>query len=125
MDRIATARAFRQGGVLAEERLWAMVRARKIDGFKFRRQVPIDRFFADFLCLEAKLIVEVDGPSHNHQADYDQRRTEVLESLGYRLIRFTNLDVLGDPSGVRIRLRKALATARPGSVSAEGLPDRP
>jgi len=125
MDRIATARAFRQGGVLAEDRLWAMVRGRKIDGFKFRRQVPIDRFFADFLCLEAKLIVEVDGPSHNHQADYDQRRTEVLESLGYRLIRFTNLDVLGDPSGVRIRLRKALATARPGSVSAEGLPDRP
>lgn len=113
MDRIATARAFRQGGVLAEDRLWAMVRGRKIDGFKFRRQVPIDRYFADFLCLEAKLIIEVDGPSHNHQADYDQRRTEVLESLGYRLIRFTNLDVLSDPSGVGIRLREALAIARP------------
>lgn len=124
MDRIATARAFRQGNVLVEDRLWAMVRGRKIDGFKFRRQVPIDRYFADFLCLEAKLIVEVDGPSHAHQVEHDQRRTEVLERLGYTIIRFSNGDVLSDSSSVRIRLQQALELARPRGGTRDGLPDR-
>ena len=125
MDRIERARQFRQGKVLAEDRLWAMVRGRRIDGAKFRRQAPVDRYFADFLCLEAKLIVEVDGPSHNHQVEYDQLRTERLQDLGYAIVRFTNLDVLADPSGVQIRLREALALARPGRGADRAFPDRP
>jgi len=63
--------------------------------FKFRRQHPIDFFIIGFYCAEAKLFIEIDGESHlaNEQMEYDQARTEYLEALGYKVIRFTNNDV--------------------------------
>ena len=63
MDPIPNARRLRRGQTLAEEKLRAVVRGRRLDGFKFRRQVPIDRYFADFVCRDAHLIVELDGPT--------------------------------------------------------------
>ena len=78
----------------AEATLWKALRNRNI-GYKFRRQHPIDRFIIDFYCAQAKLCIEIDGSSHleTKQQEYDQARTEYLEELGYKVIRFTNNDV--------------------------------
>src|SRR5512143_3201675 len=90
----ARAREMRHPQTPAEAMLWRVLRNRQT-GFKFRRQHPIYRFIIDFYCAQAKLLIEVDGESHvePEQVDYDNARTEYLESLGYKLIRFTNDDV--------------------------------
>ena len=108
MDRIVNARRLRQSQTLAEERLWAILRGRRLDGYKFRRQVPIDRYFADFVCRDAKLIVELDGASHEDRFLHDQTRTEVLERCGFHVLRFDNEAVLSDPGGVAEAIGAAL-----------------
>jgi len=77
-----------------------MLRNRQLDGCKFRRQVPIDRYFADFACVEAKLVVELDGGQHAEQIAYDAERTRVIETCGWRVIRFWNHEVLLESEGV-------------------------
>ena len=84
----------------AEWKLWSILRNRQLGGFKFRRQVPIDRYFADFACLDARLIVELDGSQHADRGEYDTERTRMLESLGWRVIRFDNMEALTNPTGV-------------------------
>ncbi|MFI5130871.1 MAG: chorismate synthase [Chitinophagales bacterium] len=86
----------RKSSTEAEDKLWQAVRNRKINGCKFRRQHPIAGFIPDFVCLEKKLIVEVDGDYHNadEQAQYDKVRTSWLKENNYRLVRFTNDQVL-------------------------------
>ena len=88
------ARELRQPQTPAEATLWRHLRNRNLK-FKFRRQHPIDFFIIDFYCAEAKLLIEIDGESHfaTEQMEYDQARTEYLEELGYKVIRFTNNDV--------------------------------
>jgi very-short-patch-repair endonuclease len=78
----------------AEARLWSRLRNRQLDSLKFRRQVPRGRFVADFLCDEAMLILEIDGSQHGDRVTQDALRTAYLESLGYLVLRFRNLDVL-------------------------------
>jgi len=91
---LARAREMRHPQTPAEATLWHALRNRQT-GFKFRRQHPIERFIIDFYCAEAKLLIEVDGESHLQpdQEEYDKARTEYLEDLGYKVIRFTNNDV--------------------------------
>ena len=79
MDKTANARRLRQNQTLAEKTLWTLLRNRRLGGFKFLRQVAIDRYFADFVCEAARVIVELDGPVHDGREDYDSRRTEILE----------------------------------------------
>lgn len=88
------ARELRQPQTAAEATLWHHLRNRNLI-YKFRRQHPIERFIIDFYCAEAKLCIEIDGDSHlkAEQAEYDAARTEYLEQLGYKVIRFTNDDV--------------------------------
>ena len=88
------ARELRQEMTPAEKILWEQLRNRKLAGFKFRRQQPIDRFIVDFYCAECKLVIEVDGDIHDLQPARDATRTEKLEQLGYCLIRFRNEQVL-------------------------------
>lgn len=88
------AREMRKNPTPAEKRLWAYVRRNQLDGFKFRRQQVIWRFIVDFYCPRAKLVVELDGASHDDTVDYDALRTQFLESLGLRVIRFHNRDVM-------------------------------
>ena len=88
------ARGLRQRQTKAEVRLWSRLRNRQLDNLKFRRQVPRGRFVADFLCDEAMLILEVDGSQHDETPEGDVGRTAYLESLGYMVMRFRNLDVL-------------------------------
>ncbi len=90
---LAAARELRQPQTPAEQKLWARLRDRQLDGYKFRRQHPIDRFIIDFYCAKAKLCVEIDGDSHAEQIEYDQARTAYLNELGYTVIRFTNREV--------------------------------
>ena len=75
----------------AERVMWDRLRNRKLAGLKFRRQVPIGPYIADFLCKEAGLIVEFDGP--NHDEAYDRKRDGRLRAHGYRVLRFPNNDV--------------------------------
>jgi very-short-patch-repair endonuclease len=91
---LARAREMRQPQTPAEATLWQHLRNRNLR-YKFRRQHPIDRFIIDFYCAEAKLLIEIDGASHldKEQVEYDKARTEYLEELGYKVIRFTNNDV--------------------------------
>jgi very-short-patch-repair endonuclease len=91
---LARAREMRHPQTPAEATLWRVLRNRQT-GSKFRRQHPIYRFIIDFYCAQAKLLIEVDGESHlePEQLNYDSARTEYLENLGYKLIRFTNDDV--------------------------------
>jgi very-short-patch-repair endonuclease len=78
----------------AEDALWAQLRNRQIAGMKFRRQHAIDRFVVDFYCAEAYLVIEVDGSIHDDTRAQDMIRQEILESLGLRVLRFSNDDVL-------------------------------
>jgi very-short-patch-repair endonuclease len=71
MDKTANARRLRQNQTLAERTLWTLVRNRRLGGFRFLRQVAIDRYFADFVCEAAKVIVELDGATHEGREDYD------------------------------------------------------
>ncbi len=93
-----------------EALLWQELRGKKIDGFKFRRQHPIDTFIADFYCHEKKIVVEIDGEYHfqNDQPQYDAWRTEILENLGITVIRFSNYEVENEIENVKILIKEIL-----------------
>lgn len=88
------ARQMRCEPTVAENVLWQKLRNRNLNGVKFRRQHAIDRFIVDFYCDEFKLIIEVDGEVHQYTLEEDMLRQEYLESLGLRVLRFTNEQVL-------------------------------
>ena len=96
----------------AERLLWAMLRNRALDQCKFRRQVVIGRYIVDFVCLERRLVIELDGVQHAEQQAYDAERTEWLESDGYRVLRFWNEELFADPVAVERRIRRALQQTR-------------
>lgn len=94
----------------AETKLWRDLRGRRVQGYKFRRQHPIQDYIADFACISAKLVVEIDGATHgtDEEQAYDATRTQVLEQFGWRVIRFTNDDVYTDVDGVVEAIYRAL-----------------
>jgi very-short-patch-repair endonuclease len=96
------ARTLRASQTSAEARLWQALRNRKLARWKFRRQHPIDRYVVDFVSLDGKLVVEVDGVTHAEAEEVarDERRTRVIESLGFLVVRVTNVDVYGNIEGV-------------------------
>src|SRR5690606_34253297 len=112
------ARELRTGLTPAEHALWQRLRGKQIHGFKFRRQHPVDRFIVDFYCSQARLVVEVDGPIHEQQQEYDELRQAFIESLGLRVLRFTNDEVLGDIESVLARIEEALQSPPPGPLPA-------
>lgn len=77
----------------AERKLWAYLRGDQL-GVNFRRQHAIGNFIPDFVCIEKKLIIELDGSQHLEQEEYDEERTKYFESIGYKVIRFWNNDVM-------------------------------
>src|SRR5690606_33621414 len=89
------ARAMRSDATKAENLLWQALRNRKLDGLKFRRQVPLDGYILDFVCFEARLIVEVDGGQHSQSAR-DAVRERHFESKGVRTLRVWNDELTGD-----------------------------
>ncbi|MEY2884774.1 MAG: hypothetical protein RL490_2498 [Pseudomonadota bacterium] len=111
------ARTMRKQPTEAERQLWAMLRDRRFGAFKFRRQVPIGPFIADFLCYDARLIVEADGGQHCESAT-DTRRTAWLEQQGFRVLRFWNHEILTQRREVLDRLYAALHSPSPRSPAA-------
>ena len=95
-ERIKFARHLRRQQTDAETIFWEEVRGRRFLKLKFKRQVPISKYFADFVCESEKLVVEIDDSSHQDKKEYDQKRSSVLQGHGYRVIRFTNEDVYDD-----------------------------
>jgi very-short-patch-repair endonuclease len=115
---VARARKLRRNSSEAERKLWRALRA-KLPQFKWRRQMPIGPYFADFACFAEKLIVEIDGGQHAAAVDYDERRSSFLEGQGYRVVRFWNDDVLRNANGVLESIAMHLATS-PSHCSAMG-----
>ena len=103
--------------------LWRHLRFRQIDGFKFRRQRPIGPYIVDFVCLEKKLIIELDGGQHAEQKQYDARRDSWLTSQGYEVLRFWNHDVLTRIDDVRDAIFRAV-TEPPSLSSPEAGEDK-
>ncbi|MFO1032846.1 MAG: endonuclease domain-containing protein [Hyphomicrobiales bacterium] len=99
---LAFARHLRQDETAAEIRLWAQLRNKRLNGFKFVRQLPVGHFIADFACRERKLIVEVDGATHSNDLEVarDSRRTALLEAQGWTVLRFWNEDVFRNLNAV-------------------------
>jgi very-short-patch-repair endonuclease len=100
MDIKQKARSLRSNSTKAEAKLWRCLRNRELMGMKFRRQMPIEHYIADFVCEEFKLIIELDGGQHAEQLAYDNRRTNQLRSKGYQVVRYWNNDVLQNTEGV-------------------------
>ncbi len=114
------AREMRKEPTVAEKALWERLRGKQVGELRFRRQHPIDKFIVDFYCAEARLVVEVDGPIHEQQQEYDALRQEFIEGLGIRVIRFANDEVLQHTDGVVERIGEVvaeqLASPPPGAV---------
>jgi very-short-patch-repair endonuclease len=91
----------------AELALWTRIRGRRLGGFKFARQEPIDRYYVDFVCRQRRLIIELDGGQHAESRE-DRRRDRTLCALGYRVIRIWNNDVIENLEGVLQRLLSEL-----------------
>ncbi|GIK99373.1 MAG: hypothetical protein BroJett029_35820 [Alphaproteobacteria bacterium] len=97
----------------AERKLWHQLRRKQVGGLRFRRQYPLGLYIVDFVCLPARLVVEVDGGQHAEQLERDAARTAWLESQGFRVIRFWNNEVLGNIEGVLHVIGENLPAERP------------
>jgi len=109
------ARALRQGQTDAEALLWSKLRNRQMLGLKFRRQHPIGNYFADFACVEAGLVIELDGGQHNEAlaTDHDYARSNEMASLGFHTLRFWNNDVLNQTEAVLQKIWQIASTLTP------------
>ena len=96
------AKAMRKTALPAEVLLWNKIRSKQISGFKFRRQQPLDNFIVDFFCAQARLVIELDGESHQGEQKQkaDIKRQNYLEDQGFKVLRFTNEDVYKNLNGV-------------------------
>jgi very-short-patch-repair endonuclease len=95
-----------------ETRIWLQLRAERFEGVKFRRQKVIGRYIADFAANDPRLVVEIDGHTHDADDPREGVRTKYLNLRGYHVVRFTNLDVMTNMDGVLTKLSETLETAR-------------
>ena len=102
------ARSLRNNATPAERVLWQQLKLLKAEGRHFRRQVPIDRYVADFACHYPKVVVELDGGQHGDAVVYDAERTAVLQGHGYNVLRFWNADLFEALEGTVDRIRYAV-----------------
>ena len=124
---VARARTLRRNMTEAEIRVWQMLRAHTTNGYKFRRQVPIGRYIADFVCHEVRLVVEIDGGQHDPAARREIERSGFLQNQGYRILRFWNNEVLANPDGVHETIVNELAAPpppKPSPIEGEGFSAR-
>jgi very-short-patch-repair endonuclease len=112
-SRVSRARALREQSTDVERKLWSILRGRQLAGLKFRRQVPIDRYVADFACAEARLVVELDGGQHADREKEDAARTRAIEACGWKVVRFWNNDVIENLDGVADTILAEIRAAAP------------
>ena len=122
-DPIQRARSFRQRQTDSEARLWHRLRNRNLGGWKFRRQVPVEGYYADFVCHKAGLIIEIDVSQHaDARAAYDARRSAVLQAAGFRILRFWSDAIFENLDGVLTEIVAACddgASGRAGQAEGE------
>jgi very-short-patch-repair endonuclease len=109
----AFARALRADATNTERTLWQRLRRQQLGGYRFRRQVIIQSYIADFACLERKLVVELDGGQHMEATQQDRKRDTALQTHGYRVMRFWNNEVMENMEGVLERILEALNAPHP------------
>ncbi|WP_456766965.1 endonuclease domain-containing protein [Bradyrhizobium sp. USDA 3650] len=111
----ANARALRRNSTDAERILWSELRGGRLKGASFRRQVPIENYVTDFICHAAKLVIELDGGQHfsDEGERADARRSAVIEAKGFRVLRFSNLDVMINRAGVLETIATTIAERAP------------
>ena len=116
------ARHLRRNQTDAERTLWFRLRDRRLRGWKFRRQFPIDRFTVDFFCADAHLIIGLDGGQYAIRSVTDAQRTKILEAMGYLVLRYWNNDVMQNTDGVLEDIYAALERHRPEPPHPHPLP---
>jgi very-short-patch-repair endonuclease len=99
----------------AEHRLWQILRAKRLAGYKFKRQLPIDHYIADFVCVQRRVIVEADGGQHSGSRS-DERRDAYLKAQGFSILRFWNNDIFENEEGVLTSILDALAAPLPARL---------
>jgi very-short-patch-repair endonuclease len=121
MDRIRLrARALRHNATDAEKLLWHRIRMWQLDGLKFRRQQPIGIYIVDFICLEKRVVVEIDGGQHTEQSDYDTQRDRWLREQGFTVLRFWNHEVLQNLESVADKIYQTVKSTPFLSPSPQG-----
>jgi very-short-patch-repair endonuclease len=103
------ARDLRRQSSLAEKKAWQLLRSRRLNGVKFRRQYSIGPYFADFACISHRLVIEIDGDHHDFQLEADARRAKSIEREGWRVIRFPAREVFQNPDGVWAQIEQVLS----------------
>ncbi len=107
-DKLERARQLRREMTPQEKLLWAHLRDRRLDGAKFRKQMWLAGYIADFACPEARLVVEADGSQHADNAEYDAQRTQAFAHVGWRTLRFWNNEITENLDGVLTVIANAL-----------------
>ncbi|WP_084293165.1 endonuclease domain-containing protein [Bradyrhizobium sp. WSM3983] len=109
------ARTLRRNSTDAERILWLELRGNRLNGASFRRQVPIERYIADFICHAAKLVIELDGGQHFSEDGEraDARRSAAIEAKGFKVLRFSNLDIMTNRAGVLETIATTVAESAP------------
>ena len=112
------AKAMRSAPMEAEHRLWQILRAKRLAGYKFKRQMPLDHYIVDFVCLAHRLVIEADGGQHSEEAD--ARRDAYIRSQDFRILRFWNDEIFTNEDGVTTAILDALSTPLPNPSPAMG-----
>ena len=109
-NKTILARNLRKNATIQERRLWNLLKNRQFCNLKFKRQQPVGDYIVDFICKEAKIIIEIDGGQHNEpkNIEYYKTRTEFLNSLGYKVIRFWDNEIYENIDGVLLRLNQEI-----------------
>ena len=123
-DLFTAARTLRKNATSAEKKLWRGLRQRGIEGFRFRRQVALLGFVVDFICFEARLVVEVDGATHSSEVEIarDRRRDGILRENGNAVLRFNNIEVYENLDGVLETIRLKLLALCPNGPAMHTIP---
>jgi very-short-patch-repair endonuclease len=111
------AKSLRNNSTDAEATLWYYLRAKRLNGLKFKRQQPMGKYIVDFICFEKKVIVELDGSQHLQNDTYDKKRDEWLESQGYHVMRFNNIEFFEHKEAVIEKIAETCLEEPPLSVS--------
>ena len=119
-DQTKRSRRLRRKSTLAESVFWNHVRDRRLDGLKFRRQSPVAGSVCDFVCLELKLVIELDGGVHRLKEAQDGLRDAKLRAAGFTVLRSANEAFLSDPNALLFAIRRYAATTAPSPLGGEG-----
>jgi very-short-patch-repair endonuclease len=121
-EKLRRARNLRRDMTPQEQILWRHLRDRRLEGAKFRRQMWLTGYIADFACPDAKLVIEADGSQHAAARDYDEARAVAFRRIGWRTLRFWNNEIMENLEGVLTAIREALPSPSHPAAPGGSLP---